>query len=96
MSRTTSLSLGDHFDGFARQLVASGRYGSVTEVVKTALRDLESKLARQEALQRALEAAPLDDEPLTEEDREAIREARRDVAAGHTVLLSELRRELGL
>jgi len=42
-----------------------------------------------------LDAAPLDDEPLTDEDREAIREAREDFAAGRVVSLEELRRELG-
>jgi hypothetical protein len=45
-------------------------------------------------LARRLDAAPLDDEPLTADDLEAMREAREDFAAGRVVSLEELRREL--
>ncbi len=41
-----------------------------------------------------LDAAPLDDEPLTDEDREALREAREEFAAGRVISLDELRRDL--
>ncbi|MDP2857702.1 MAG: hypothetical protein Q8P50_06945 [Bacillota bacterium] len=34
------------------------------------------------ALRRAFEAAPVDDEPLTDEDRKAIAEAETDIKAG--------------
>ena len=40
--------------------------------------------------------APLDDEPLTEEDIQAIKEAEEDVAAGRIITHKELKRELGL
>jgi hypothetical protein len=46
-------------------------------------------------LARRLDAAPLDDEPLTDEDIDALREMREDAAAGRMVSLDELRRELG-
>jgi hypothetical protein len=45
-------------------------------------------------LARRLDAAPLDDEPLTDEERESLREAREDFAAGRTVSMDDLRREL--
>ena len=40
--------------------------------------------------------APLDDEPLTEEDTQAIEEAEEDIAAGRVKPWKELKRELGL
>lgn len=40
-----------------------------------------------------LDNAPLDDEPETEEERQAVAEAEADIAAGRTVSLDELLRE---
>ena len=48
-----------------------------------------------ERLPAVLRDAPLDDEPLTEEDIEAIRQGREDIEHGRTVSNEELRRELG-
>jgi len=45
-------------------------------------------------LARRLDTAPLDDEPLTDEEHESLREARADFAAGRTVSMDDLRREL--
>jgi hypothetical protein len=42
-----------------------------------------------------LDNAPLDDEPLTDEEREALAESAADIAAGRTVSLDQLKRELG-
>jgi hypothetical protein len=44
---------------------------------------------------QALYSAPLDDEPVTEEDEAAVEEARQEAARGETVPLEALRRELG-
>lgn len=44
----------------------------------------------------ALDNAPWDDEPLTEGEEEAIREAREDVAAGRRYSLEEVKRDLNL
>lgn len=45
---------------------------------------------------RSLMNAPLDDEPLTPEEEEAIAEAEEDIRLGRVVTSAELRRELGL
>lgn len=53
MGRTTSITIGPQMDDFVGELVASGRYGSTSEVVRSALRLLE----RQEKATAALRAA---------------------------------------
>ena len=50
---------------------------------------------RRPSLALRLDAAPLDDEPLTDEERDSIRAARDDFAAGRTISMDQLRRELG-
>ena len=46
MSKNTSITLGDHFDGFVTYQIKSGRYGSVSEVVRAGLRALKIMKAR--------------------------------------------------
>ena len=55
MAKNTSITLGEHFDGFIAQQIESGRYGSASEVMRAALRLLESSENRLETLRRALE-----------------------------------------
>lgn len=50
----TSLSLGEHWEVFIRNEVASGRYGSASEVVRDALRTLEERRAKLDALRAHL------------------------------------------
>jgi len=47
---TTSLSLGEHWEVFIKNEVRSGRYGSASEVVRDALRDMEERKSKLYAL----------------------------------------------
>jgi antitoxin ParD1/3/4 len=51
---TTSLSLGEHWETFIRKEIATGRYGSASEVVRDALRTLEERKSKLEALRAHL------------------------------------------
>ncbi|MGP9766519.1 type II toxin-antitoxin system ParD family antitoxin [Halomonas sp. AOP13-D3-9] len=55
-SRTTSVTIGAPLGDFVRKLVASGRYGSTSEVVRSALRLLERQENQMAALRSAVEA----------------------------------------
>jgi len=46
-------------------------------------------------LTKLLDHAPLDDEPWTTDDEKAAAEGRADFAAGRTVSLDEIKRDLG-
>lgn len=54
MAKTTSISLGDHFDGFVKGLIAKGRYGTVSEAARAGLRMLEEHEAKHAAMQKAI------------------------------------------
>jgi len=54
MTRNTSIFLGDHFANFVDSQVKSGRYGSVSDVVRAGLRLLEEHETKVKALQAAL------------------------------------------
>ncbi len=56
MSRTTSVTIGSQLDEFVSQLIASGRYGSTSEVVRSGLRLLERQEKQTTALKMAIEA----------------------------------------
>ena len=51
---TTSLTLSEHWESFIKREIDSGRYSSASEVVRAALRELEDKGKRLEALRRHL------------------------------------------
>lgn len=51
---STSLTLGEHWETFIKNEVSSGRYGSASEVVRDALRNLEERKAKLEALRTHL------------------------------------------
>lgn len=54
MGKNTSISLGSHFENFINSLVASGKYSSASEVVRSALRLLESEEKKLLVLRDAL------------------------------------------
>ncbi|NUU64979.1 type II toxin-antitoxin system ParD family antitoxin [Enterobacteriaceae bacterium BIT-l23] len=54
MARTTSVTIGDQLDAFISRLIDSGRYGSVSEVMRSALRLLQQQEDRDEAVRQAV------------------------------------------
>ena len=65
MNKNTSISLGDHFADFVDAQLVSGRFASVSEVVRAGLRLLEEHEAKVKLLQDALiageQSGPLHD-----------------------------------
>ena len=55
MPKNTSITLGEHFDGFIAEQIADGRYASTSEVVRAALRLLEDNEQKIATLRRLLE-----------------------------------------
>lgn len=54
VGKNTSFSLDEHFSAFIEDEVASGRYRSASDVVRAALRLLEDRETRLDALRQAL------------------------------------------
>ena len=54
MGRNTSISLGNHFEEFINQKVKSGRFNSVSEVVRAGLRLLEDEEMKIQKLREAI------------------------------------------
>lgn len=54
MAKNTSITLGEHFDGFITSQVKSGRFGSASEVIRAALRLFENTETKLEMLRNML------------------------------------------
>jgi antitoxin ParD1/3/4 len=55
MAKNTSISLSDHFIDYATRQVGSGRFGSISEVIRDGLRLHQERQARIDALDAAIE-----------------------------------------
>jgi antitoxin ParD1/3/4 len=54
MAKNTSILIGEHFEKFINSEVSSGRYGSASEVVRTALRLLQTEEEKKSILLKSL------------------------------------------
>jgi len=81
----SSYSLGDHYEEFAKKLVASGRYASVSEVLRDGLRLMEEREALREwklnELKKAIQEGIDSGEPEPWEGAEAIMAEGRRILA---------------
>ncbi|MGI8839585.1 MAG: type II toxin-antitoxin system ParD family antitoxin [Caulobacteraceae bacterium] len=66
----SSYTLGDHFEGFVKKQLASGRYNSASEVMRDALRLMEERERRLSSLDAAIARglADVDARRLTDAD----------------------------
>lgn len=55
MAKNTSILLGNHFENFINEEIASGRFNSVSEVIRTALRLLELEEQKIKQLRKEIE-----------------------------------------
>ncbi|HEY3372860.1 MAG TPA: type II toxin-antitoxin system ParD family antitoxin [Prolixibacteraceae bacterium] len=55
MGKNTSISIGKHFETFIENEVSTGKYQSASEVIRTALRLLESEENKINELRHALD-----------------------------------------
>jgi len=54
MGRNTSISLGNHFEGFIESTISQGRFSNASEVVRAGLRLLEEEESRIIVLRNAI------------------------------------------
>ncbi len=64
MIKSTSVTLGEHFGDFVDTQIASGRFGSATDVVAAGLRLLERQEAKLTALRAALDVGERSGTPI--------------------------------
>ncbi|MCB1743414.1 MAG: type II toxin-antitoxin system ParD family antitoxin [Gammaproteobacteria bacterium] len=86
MPKNTSITLGEHFEGFIADQISRGRYGSASELIREGLRLVEEREQKYEALRQALivgensgDAGEFDIEKIKRKGREKARSAGLDV-----------------
>ena len=67
-----SYSLGEHFDRFVKELVATGYYNNESEVIRDALRQLEIRQLKLAALREHVQHALDQGGSYTDEDIDAL------------------------
>ena len=55
MGKNTSILLGDYFENYVKEKIRTGKYASVSEIVRTALRLLEAEEQKAKTLINELE-----------------------------------------
>ena len=55
MARNTSILIGEYYESFINRQIATGKYNSVSEVIRTALRHFEQEEIQTKSLIEALE-----------------------------------------
>ena len=63
MGKNTSISLGDHYEEYARRKVASGEFGSISEVIRDAMRRAEAQDMKVERLRQLIREGEESGEP---------------------------------
>lgn len=81
MARNTSVILGEHFDDFIKSEIDSGRYKSISEIIRSGLRLLEDEKHKIHLINEALivgemsgEAIDFDNEKFKRKMRRKLRE----------------------
>ncbi|WP_291994161.1 type II toxin-antitoxin system ParD family antitoxin [Candidatus Accumulibacter sp. ACC003] len=82
MPRNTSVTLGEHCEGFIAQQIDAGRFESKSEVVRAAMRLLEEHEQRVSALRQALVEGETSGEPAPFAMASIAAEARREAKNG--------------
>ncbi|MBL4770679.1 MAG: type II toxin-antitoxin system ParD family antitoxin [Planctomycetes bacterium] len=82
MAKNTSITLGDHFEGFVSARIKEGRYGNASEVIRSGLRLLEDYERKIEALRHALIEGENSGEDTPLDMEEIIASARRKAGLG--------------
>ena len=79
MGKNTSISLGDHFEGFIASQVQTGRYGNRSEVIRAALREMEERQRKAATLELVERSMADIDAGRTRPAKQALREIAADL-----------------
>ncbi len=82
MPRNTSVTLGEHYEGFIAKQLEEGRYESKSEVVRAAMRLLEEHEQKVVALRQALMEGEQSGEAVPYSIASIIEEARKEAEDG--------------